>query len=451
MALELIDGIPPRVLAGMEPAEWRTVQTEARADAEAMLAAIGSPPVGAWVHHPVEGIRTVLKIWRGDQVRVSWKSGKVTAVLPTSFDDWEGKPVGVLDILTPHPLDEVIAEDHQLRWLVKGFWTADGFGEIAGAEKTLKSYMATTIALAVASGRPLFGRFDVVTPGPVVIFTGEGSRHLLARRIQHLAKLFGLTPDETTQLPIAILDVPVQAQSEKFQNTLAAALVQRPVLVIVDPLYAFHGAETEAGNVYAVTPILRAMGDPCSAAGVALMIVNHTRKSAATNKEPTLTDITQAGHREWVHCWIMMNKRSEPTAEEFARQAFALSFMVGSREGYAGRYDLDIELGPLDMETMRHTGTPVAIVSEHQDTDKEADLRATILGILAVSPWTLTKTDLRSRLRGSQDAKLTAITELEITGRIGTRPEKRTRADGKARTVQVYGVLPVRADTPPDV
>ena len=402
--------------------------------------------VGKGVQHPVMGCGTVLKPWRDDGVRVSWYTGEVSAVLPSSFDRWDGQPTPVPEnTLMHYGLAEVIDEDYRLQWQIRDFWTLGGFGQIAGPEKSLKSYVLAMICLAVASGRPLFGLFEVVTPGPVVLFTAEGTRHLVRRRMEHLAQTMDLTQDELRRLPIEIIDEAAQIQSERFLGTFKNALAQRPGLIGIDPLYAYQGGKVEAGNVYSAGEMLTSMSELTQAANCSLILANHFNKAGSQSLE--LVNITQAGGREWCHNWVLIKKRAEP---DLKNQSFELEFKVGSREGYGGHYDLDVHLGPLDRDTVRHTGTPVVTVGIRDEPDPKAEMETTIIGILATSPWKLTKTDLKARLRGSQEDKVTAIDVLEGTGRIETRPEKRIRTDGKARTVKVLGLVAGRSDTQAD-
>jgi len=339
--------------------------------------------------------------------------------------------------LPRYSLAEVADEDYQLRWMIKGYWTQGGFGQLAGPEKALKTYQAILIAVAVASGRPLFGQFDVVTPGPVVFFTGEGSRHLIERRIRHLGPLFGLTAAAVKALPITLIDKTAQVLSEEFQETFQDELARKPVLIILDPLYAYHGAAANAGNIHEVTPILTKMSEATVAADVSLIVANHFNKAGA--KTLSLASITQAGGREWSHGWVLVAHRSEPNLDE---QIFELEFIVGSREGFGGHYDLDVMLGPLDGETVRHVGTPEIEVRPHAGKTGVVNIEETIIVLLAVNRFTLTKTELKLRVKARSDAVGATIDALTRQNVIMTKDETRVRSDGRNYTVTVYGLRP---------
>jgi hypothetical protein len=336
------------------------------------------------------------------------------------------------------PLADITAEKHVLKWLIRDFWTLGGYGQYAGPEKALKSYLALMTALAVASGRALFDRFDVVTGGPVVIFTGEGTRHLVERRLRHLAQLYNLTDNDLVELPIAVVDIPAQAQSEKFQNTLREAITFGPVLIIVDPLYTYHGGSANAGNVHEASEVLTAISMPTVQAGIALVVVNHFNKYGAQTLE--LSSITQAGGREWVNNWLLVKHRSKP---DLVAQRFELEFIVGSREGYGGNYDLDVALGPLDSETLRHVGVPNVECRPHAEkgTPDLVDPAEAIFRLLVVNPWTLTKSDIVTRITGRDKDVGDALAVMVFQNRVTTMKQKRVLADGRSRTADVYGMV----------
>ena len=354
--------------------------------------------------------------------------------------------------LQAHMLADVLNEDKHFEWLVRGIWTCDGFGEIAGAEKTLKSYLSTLLAISTASAEPFLGRFPVVRPGPVVWFTGEGSRHLATCRLRHLVEMYEY-PDDVIGAcvsRIAIIEETAPILSERFMNTLQHWLSHKPVLVIIDPLYSYFGGDAEASNVYSAAEVLQALSGPTVAADCALVVVNHTRKVADAHW-PSLTDITQAGHREWVANWIMVHHTEPP---DLAEQSFRLGLEVGSREGFGGRYVTDLNLGALD-EDGNHQGTPTVAVEDYTETSAESKISEQIDALFITANGKLTKGEFESRVHGTA-AKIRAdLAVREMAGQIEWRPEKRTGSDRKMRTVQVAwrlspSVLPSEVNEPDD-
>ena len=77
-------------------------------------------------------------------------------------------------------------------------WTAQGliihptFGMLAGAEKSLKSYLAQILAVGVTAGVPVLGHFAVPRAVPVVMYCGEGGERPYTRRLQRICDAYGV-------------------------------------------------------------------------------------------------------------------------------------------------------------------------------------------------------------------------------------------------------------------
>jgi len=255
-----------------------------------------------------------------------------------------------------HQLQDVAADGFRPTWRTKGWWSHPSHGMLAGMEKSLKSWIDAIETASVASRIAFLGHFEVVTSGPVVVFTGESGRHLYERRLRHAGRGLGMTDVQINQLPVYIIDERASTTSNKFQSTLRHALrAFEPVKVTIDPLYSYHGADVDAGNVHATGPVLNAVSDLTGEAGAGLTIVNHFRKSAA-GRRFSLTDITQAGSREWVESWVLVGHRSTPKPEDVHAGHFKLDVVVGGRQWDGDRWELDIDLGQLNRETFSYSG-----------------------------------------------------------------------------------------------
>ena len=61
------------------------------------------------------------------------------------------------------------------QWLVESLWAASGVGIVGGQPKCLKTWLATELALAVASGGQALGRFAAPTTGRVAAWSPADS------------------------------------------------------------------------------------------------------------------------------------------------------------------------------------------------------------------------------------------------------------------------------------
>ncbi|WP_370582585.1 AAA family ATPase [Plantibacter sp. VKM Ac-2885] len=136
-----------------------------------------------------------------------------------------------------------------MRWLVKGVWPEGSYGVLAGEKKTLKTYNGLAFALAVASGEPFLGEFEVPKPRSVLMYLGEGGKGPTQHRLQRIAKTMGV---DLAALPLRMVFDAGDLTSEEFLTAFDVAVREdSPGLVIVDPLYAYHPPEIEAQNLYA--------------------------------------------------------------------------------------------------------------------------------------------------------------------------------------------------------
>jgi hypothetical protein len=250
-----------------------------------------------------------------------------------------------------YSLPELSERGFAPRPLIKGWWAAGSHGMRGACQKTAKTTIAHHECVCVASGEPLFGEFEVVGAGPVLLFTGESNAEFCWSQLRHTARSYGMSDAGFDALPIHIVDSIGELTGEQFQATLAKGLRElQPALVEIDPLYPYVGAGRDAGNVFDVGSVLNAASAVTSEAGVALKIEHHLRKSAG--EHPTLTDFTQAGSREWVQSWHIAWHRE---AFDKREQRFSLRIEVGSRYGYGGEWDLTLRLGPVDPDTLERT------------------------------------------------------------------------------------------------
>lgn len=362
---------------------------------------------------------------------------------PELLQDVGGEPDDGSETLPFHTLANIASEDYRPEWLVKNFWLRGSFGMVAGAEKTLKSYLSSCVALAVASGRALFGTFPVASSGPVVVFYGEGSRHLFYRRLMHLGKLFGLSESEVKGLPIVCVDKTAAVLSGTFERTLSKALDEyKPMLVQVDPLYSYHGAEKNAANLHESSQVLTALSGPATEANAALQVINHFNKGG--EKSLSLSSITQAGSREWSDSWLLLKHRT--TADPDSGR-FWLEGQLGSRQWGGAEYEFDVNLGPLNPDTLRHEGTP-----ELECRRKEArnpgssgmpggSMADRVLEVVGANPYAFTKTELRQALGGRGTDFANVFDKLSAEKRIDFRSVARQDTLGRSQRAVVWGVI----------
>ncbi len=235
-------------------------------------------------------------------------------------------------------------------FLVGGLILEDTYGEMAGAEKALKSTTALAIAIGGGLGVDVLGKFPTPRAFSSVIFSGEGGRNLFLRRYERNAHAYGATVDDLrTMVRYSVESAPVT--SSAFRDAIQAELdTHQPALVVIDPWYSYASTETDARDLYQTGAVLNGLRELVCQDGTSLLIVNHFNQTGNGNG---LKRITMAGHAEWCDSWWLLNHRTPPNVED---GRFALTMDIGSRQWGGRTWDLDYDLGRFDDDLGAHVG-----------------------------------------------------------------------------------------------
>jgi hypothetical protein len=350
-----------------------------------------------------------------------------------------------VDLLRRWTMSELLAEPDAFSWLIRGWLVDPTYGQIGGELKTLKSTLACFLAVATASGVSAFGQFQIDKARPVLAYVGEGGRVLWRRRMQRIAEAMSVRLGDLPVHPV--FDVAPIA-SATFQETLARDLRQiEPGLVILDPYYAYHGAQIKASDLHQEGALLTQLSNPCMDAGATLQVVNHFNQ---TGSGVSLKRITMAGSGEWSDSWTLLAHRQNP---DVASGRFRLSVEIGSRQWGGSTWELDLDIGRFDEDLGMHEGaiswdlrraSPGSATTDKR-TGPAAKTRGAILDALAEQPWRLTKTELRKTVGGGHDTFTTALGALVAEGAVGDNRVRRTEA-GIEKTRSVWGLVETRPD-----
>jgi len=217
---------------------------------------------------------------------------------------------GAMEFLTVAELRSRVRARGPRKYVLRGLWPTGDYGILAAEPKAQKTWSACDMAVAVASGTPWLGLVEVDTPGPVLIFYGEGGEANLLRRLDAAAEARGLDLDE--------LEIVVCTRAPQLGSVPDLLEIQeqldhgpmRPVLVILDPLYlSARGAEL--GDVYKMGALLQRAQVLCQTRGIALLVVHHFNRQSGSGA----ARMSGAGPREWGRVLISVavkSRRTEP-------------------------------------------------------------------------------------------------------------------------------------------
>ncbi|NCT90130.1 AAA family ATPase [Cellulomonas sp. APG4] len=322
-----------------------------------------------------------------------------------------------------------------MEWLVKGVWPTTGFGVLGGEKKTLKTYNLMHMALAVASGTPMFDQFSVPAPRTVLYLLGEGGQGPSARRLQRIAEAMGLPLED---LPLFMTFDPAPADTPEWQDAVSAALdTFQPGLVMLDPLYAFHPHDIEAQNLYSRGQMLTELNGLLGREA-AFVVADHFKKTGSGALD--LDSIAQVGMSQWADSWILQRHRSPAQVEQ---GDFYLEVEFGSRQWGGRTWEVDWHLGAFDDDTGEHDGVVKWDVrpsngggagTARRDASSQ---EAKALQILKDKPEGLTRTDLRKLMTGRQEKREDAINALLDKGWIVPNNVEGKDSSGRKRTTTV--------------
>jgi hypothetical protein len=145
--------------------------------------------------------------------RLNGTTGRIEAVSSLGMRDGFAFDLAAIG-KTPHLIDGVL-EQQSTAWLI-------------GPSGTYKTFTATSMAVAVATGRPWFGR-DVVR-GPVIYVCAEGGR-AWDKRMAAYAQVHGLPEDRS---PLHMRPMPIQIGSPEWVALCELVSHIGPAMVVID-------------------------------------------------------------------------------------------------------------------------------------------------------------------------------------------------------------------------
>ena len=155
--------------------------------------------------------------------------------------------------------------------LIEAVWPSQAIGFIAGPPKSLKSWMALELAMAISTGNKFLNRY-ISHPARVLLVQQESSFYAFQRRVEAVSKRYGAT-HELFILSNVGFDLTDETQSQKLEEEVRRV---RPALLILDPFASFFsGDENSAKEVGGSVRLLRKWRDEYE---TAICIVHHSNK-----------------------------------------------------------------------------------------------------------------------------------------------------------------------------
>lgn len=171
---------------------------------------------------------------------------------------------------------ELAASTPPARWLLDGLFPWAGAGILGGAPKSMKSFFALEMTVAVASGTACAGHFSTLEPGPVLLLCAEDPAAVLLERLAALAHARSIA---LGTLPIHIIVEPNVKLPGGLQRLAATVDKLRPRLLVLDPLIRLHNSDENSSQE--MSTILDGLRALARASSTAILLVHHMRKASS--------------------------------------------------------------------------------------------------------------------------------------------------------------------------
>ena len=203
--------------------------------------------------------------------------------------------------------------------------------------------------------------------------------------------------------------------SDQFRHSLVRNMTELwPGLVIIEPFYAFHGSASEGKLLHVEGEQLVWLSHTVNEYGADLIIGNHYNQ---TGTGSGLRRITGAGPAEWSDSWWIVEK--DESRSDVSTGHFELSFDVGSRQWGGTSWDLVIDLGSFDDDTMDNEGDITWTVQRSSGRlSGNGSITAQILSIVTAHPFEYTRTQILQRCPGRKDIAEGVFTSMTFNRQI---------------------------------
>ena len=212
-----------------------------------------------------------------------------------------------------------------VEYLVNGLFTKGQLGVIAGPSKSMKTTIATALALCLASGKDFLGKFGIKEPTKTLLCSAETSAASTAARLGSLVNACDIgmeTMMENADNFVHFGEVPNSQNAVSIASFCKMLDEHRPRVTIIDPLYLTLDGDSMA-NVFKMGQQMKAFQAMCKDFGSELIFVHHSKKGFGKKYnskegcdvksfEPMeLTDMSGAGLAENVGSWMLVSRRKE--------------------------------------------------------------------------------------------------------------------------------------------
>lgn len=274
------------------------------------------------------------------------------------------------------------AATYDLRFLIRKIFVADQPWIVGGAQKSLKTSIATDAVISLGTGTPFLGEFYVPEPVAVGFISAESGMYTLQAKAKQIAHQRGrLLSSALVHWYFQSVQLGVAEHIDAISDWIRERELK---VIVIDPAYLCmavgdNGQPINFGNLFDVGAVLSRFTSRFLELGCTPAILHHESKGANSFRRrgdygpPELSDLSMAGFAEWARQWMLLARRE---AYEQGSGVHRLWLNAGGSAGHGGLWAIDVDEGQLQDDFSGRTwnvtvstGTEARKIS---DDDKEA-------------------------------------------------------------------------------
>lgn len=328
-------------------------------------------------------------------------------------------------------------------WVIQDFLPTKIVGAIIAAGGTGKSFLAMHIAVSVASGSALFGKYLPTEPRKVIFISGEDDTTELQRRLHKatyglskaliqnidknlhfmdLAESFDLFTEKTYKGEVSITEVPAlicKNIKEKIGSEVG--------LVIIDPISRFRGGEENlAADTTRFVQALQQIRDQLNSC---VLTLHHVNKSSGSNGATQNNARGSSAFIDGVRLVYQLNPLSDSELKQYGDVTTLPKLLT--LQSVKANYGKPIE--PL-LIARRDNGSLELFHATAGDHLRRALLQEIMMSRLSKTKFKETYGDAKGKFGLSEKAILRKLDEFELTKliKIPNRGEMELTSMGKS-------------------
>ncbi|MFQ5601582.1 MAG: AAA family ATPase [Candidatus Krumholzibacteriia bacterium] len=266
-------------------------------------------------------------------------------------------------------------------WLVEGLWSRTAVGFVGGVPKLGKTWLGLDLALSVATGTPCLDRFRVPEPGDVLVYLAEDHPALVRERLDGLCRHRGVELERVGVHVITAASLRLDLERDRLRLTETVRRI-RPRLLLLDPLVRLHRRdENHAGDVAELLAFLRELQREHN---LAIVVVHHMRKGGSGRDGQALRG--SGDFHAWTDSALYLTARRDRL------------LLAVEHRGAPAPEPIELRLNSRPDGSRTHLEV-VATRSRMGQPQPGVSLSARIVEVMTSTPRSLTRVDLRKRLR----------------------------------------------------